>query len=229
MPMSLPLLDLLEAPNPLLVAAANTPVAPTVIDPAVIKRRIPAKRIMEDMRRLQAASDAIAGLDRDGYELYGLTRGQFSLTDMIEAVLQKTGPAAMGISTWTAAQTDIGRMLDLLNSGMITSCRWLVDMTFIRRCPALVSEIRQKFGHDAIRITRTHAKFVTIANDQWQIALRSSMNLNQNPRLESFEIGHDPKLCAFLTGIMDQVWQTQGIKTADSGVSAMNKWFNENN
>ena len=229
MPMDLPLFEQLETANPLLATVSSAPVSPSVIEPAVIKRRIPAKRIMEDMRRLQAATDAIAELERDGCELYGLTRGQFSLTDMIEAVLEKTGPAAMGISTWTAAQTDVGRMLELLNSGKITSCRWLVDMTFIRRCPALVSEIRKKFGCDAIRVTRTHAKFVTISNSEWQIALRSSMNLNQNPRLESFEIGHDPELCAFLTNVIDQVWRNQRVNTADSGVKAMTKWFNENN
>jgi hypothetical protein len=227
--MSLPLLNLLDAPNPLLASVEMPPVDPSVIDPAVIKRKIPAKRQIEDMRRLQSAAAAVANLERDGCELYGLTRGQFSLTDMIEAILEKTGPAAMSISTWTAAQTDVSRMLELLNSGKITSCRWLVDLTFIRRCPALVAEIRKQFGQEAIRVTRTHAKFVTITNTNWQVALRSSMNLNQNPRLESFEVGHDPELCSFLVGIIDQVWQRQDRSIADSGVPSMGRWFNENN
>ena len=221
------LLTLLDAPNPLLSDAAAPVIDPAIINPSTIRRRIPAKRQIEDMRRIETAREAVAGLDRDGSEIYGLTRGQFSLTDMIEAIIDITGPAALTCSTWTAAQTDVGRMLQLLGSGRISSARWLVDATFIRRAPALVAEIRRQFGDDALRVTKTHAKFVILTNNEWQVALRSSMNLNQNPRLESFEVGHDPALCAFLSGVADQIWQRQPRQLADAGCSAHTGWWNE--
>jgi hypothetical protein len=160
-------------------------------------------------------------------ELFGLTKGQFSLTDMIEAILEKTGPADLSISTWTAANGDVTRMLELLNSGAIRSCRWLVDLTFMRRCPQLTAEIRAKFGADAIRVTKTHAKFCTITNDDWQIALRSSMNLNQNPRMESFQVGHDPVLCQFLSEVLDDVWKRQNKGIADLSSKEMAGWWND--
>lgn len=214
------------APNPLLTAAPQPVVDPAVIGKSVVKRPIPKREIM-DLRRAQCAAEAIAGLERDGMELFGLTKGQFSLTDMIEAILEKTGPADLSISTWTAANGDVSRMLELLGSGAIRSCRWLVDLTFVRRCPQLMAEIRAKFGADAIRVTKTHAKFCTIVNNEWQVALRSSMNLNQNPRMESFQVGHDPVLCQFLSQVLDDVWSKQSRGVADLTSKEIAGWWND--
>jgi len=212
--------------NPLLTSEPDPVADPGAIRQAVIKRPIPKREIM-DLRRIQSATEAVAGLERDGMELFGLTKGQFSLTDMIEAILEKTGPADLSISTWTAANGDVSRMLQLLSSGAIRSCRWMVDLTFMRRCPQLTAEIRAKFGADAIRVTKTHAKFCTITNDEWQIALRSSMNLNQNPRLESFQVGHDPVLCQFLSQVLDDIWQRQDKGIADLSSKEISGWWND--
>ena len=212
--------------NPLLASDPDPVVDPAVIRQAVIKRPIPKREIM-DLRRIQSATEAVSGLERDGMELFGLTKGQFSLTDMIEAILEKTGPADLSISTWTAANGDVTRMLELLSSGAIRSCRWMVDLTFMRRCPQLTAEIRAKFGADAIRVTKTHAKFCTITNDDWQIALRSSMNLNQNPRMESFQVGHDPVLCQFLSEVLDDVWKRQDKGIADLSSKEIAGWWND--
>ncbi len=224
--MEMPLLDLLTSPvNPLLKASAPPVVDPLVITTPMVRRKIPASRVIEDQRRAASAAAVVAQLERDGTELVGLTRGQFSLTELIEAVLERTGPAELGISTWTAASTSVEAMLRLLQTGQITGCRWLVDTTFVRRVPALVAEIRKQFGDNAIRVTRTHAKFVTVVNQEWQVAIRSSMNLNQNPRMESFELGHDPELCSWLVGVMDQVWTNQPRQMAEASHAAQTQWF----
>jgi len=60
-----------------------------------------------------------------------------------------------------------------------------------------------------VRTTRTHAKFAVITNDQWAVAIRTSMNMNENPRLEHLEVGHDPSLAAFLGGIVDEIWASE--------------------
>ena len=221
------MLDLFSSEtNPLLVDNAPPVVDPLVIQTAVIKRQIPARREIEDQRRAACAADAVAALERDGCELVGLTRGQFSLTDLLMAVLDKTGPAELRISTWTAASASVQTMLELLQTGQITSCRWLVDTTFVRRVPQLVAEIRRQFGNDAIRVTRTHAKFCTITNEQWKVAIRSSMNLNQNPRLESYELGHDPQLCAWLDGVINDIWRNQPRRLAEGSHREQTSWFN---
>jgi len=212
--------------NPLLFDWAPPVADPAVIQVATIKRPIAQRKRLEVLRQ-QSAAEAVADLERDGMELFGLTRGQFSLADLLVAILDKTGPASLSISTWTAAAADIQRMMELLESGKISSCRWLVDVTFVRRVPALAAQIRKLFGDDAIRVTKTHAKFCTVVNDGWQVAIRSSMNLNQNPRLESFQVGHDPELCAFLIRALDDIWSRQDRRLQDASSSEQSRWWND--
>lgn len=212
--------------NPLLTEIRDVAVSPDVVRNATIKRPIQRKKI-ETLRK-ETAAEAIADLERDGMELFGLTRGQFSLADLLEAVLDKTGPAELGISTWTAAHTDVERMMLLNKSGRVTKCRWLVDQTFVRRVPALAAQIRELFGMDAIRVTKTHAKFCTVTNAEWKVAVRSSMNLNQNPRMESFQVGHDPELCKFLSEAMDDIWRKQPRAVQFGSSTQQTLWWNQN-
>jgi hypothetical protein len=52
------------------------------------------------------------------------------------------------------------------------------------------------------------------------------MNLNQNPRLESYEIGHDPQLCAWLEQVLSNVWASQPRRLADASHGEQTSWFN---
>ena len=126
-------------PNPLLIENHDPVADPDAIRRAHLVLVRDRYRDIRDLRRKQTATEAVAGLDLDGREIFGLTKGQFSLIDLIEAVLDRTGPAALSISTWTAANTDVSTALALVASGRVTAARWLVDLTFVRRCPQLAA------------------------------------------------------------------------------------------
>lgn len=168
--------------------------------------------------RTSNARVALADLDHST-ELYILTFGQFSLLDAIQAILEKTGPADVTISTWTAATADLSRAEEFLSNQTIRSLRFLVDRSFLTRQPGYARQLTKAFGGDAIRTTRTHAKFAIITNDQWAVTVRTSMNMNENPRLEHLEVGHDPALARFLTGIVDDIWATEPPGIDGSGKS----------
>jgi hypothetical protein len=51
------------------------------------------------------------------------------------------------------------------------------------------------------------------------------MNLNSNPRLESYEIGHDPQLCAWLEGVLSDVWRSQPRQLAEGSHTEQTQWF----
>lgn len=157
------------------------------------------------LSKVTNAREALADFDR-GMETYCLTFGQFSLMDAIEAVLEKTGPADVALSTWTAGSADLSRSEEHLRDGNIRSMRFVCDCSFGQRQPGYLAELVRLFGVDAIRTTRTHAKFAVITNDDWAVAIRTSMNLNENPRLESIEVSDDPALAAFLLRIVDAIW-----------------------
>lgn len=169
-----------------------------------VTRRVPADRAKR-LAKVTNARDSLADFGR-GMETYCLTFGQFSLMDAVEAILEKTGPADVAISTWTAGSADLSRSAESLRNGNIRSLRFVVDCSFGQRQPAYLAQVRELFGDEAIRSTRTHAKFVVITNDGWSVAVRTSMNLNENPRLEHIEVSDDPALAGFLLDVVDEVF-----------------------
>ena len=170
------------------------PTDPLLTFPTVCRRdQVHSRR---ELRRCLAEPIAAAAIGTltPGCELYGLTKGQFSLVDIIVACLAQTGSADLTLSTWTAAGSDIDFAMKLLADGRIRSMRFIVDYSFQSRQPAYCAALRERFGDDAIRVTKNHCKFVLILNDVWNLAIRTSMNLNENRRLENFEISDDPAL-----------------------------------
>jgi len=168
-------------------------------------RRKDLKREFINATRGESAKKTLGKLYK-GCEIYGLTKGQFSLSDLINAILAETGAADLQISTWTAAKADIKSAYNLLKNGNINSVRFLVDRSFKTRQPEYCKFLLEMFGSDSVRMTRSHCKFVLIRNEEWNIIIRTSMNLNNNPRIENFEVSDDMKLCDFMESLIDEVW-----------------------
>jgi hypothetical protein len=172
--------------------------------------------------RTGAASEAIGPVTR-GLEVFVLTHGQFSLMDALVYLSQQTGPADLTVSTWTAGNEDLEYLAHLLTGGEFRSVRFLVDRSFITRQPAYCATLRRLFGDDCIRTSRTHAKFATIRNDRWDLAVRTSMNLNHNPRMENIEVSDDPALCDFLAAEVDRYFGTIGDGAFDGALLELPK------
>ena len=179
------------------------------------RKRGEIKREVRDARKTATAVEAIAGLDH-ATEIYGFTKGQFSLLNLIQAVFLVTGPAHLSLSTWTAASHEIESLAAMQARGDITGQRLLIDFSMARREPAMTAQMREKLGRDNIRVAQTHSKFAVFQNPEWKVVLRSSMNLNMNPRNEDFTIAHDPELAAFLNKILDEIWAKQKSEMADA-------------
>lgn len=185
--------------------------------PAPLKR---SRRNARDVRRTHYAAnvaDAVGPIEH-GCEIYGLTRGQFSLIDLMEHILATTGPADLTISTWTAAGADIDYALRLTKDGRVRSILWIVDSSFPVRQPGYCRAMLDRFGPECIRVTENHAKFVLIGNDEWNVVLRTSMNLNENRRLESWEISDDVEMYDYLASVVGDVFA--GEPNADAGRQA---------
>lgn len=173
---------------------------PTIYKSAPRKRRIA-------FNDTEQAAQAIGQLEH-GCEIFGLTKGQFSISDVIQHCLTQTGPATVDIATWTAAIGDIKRAENLLRDGRITRIRFVVDPSFKSRKPEFCKALVDTFGPGCIRTVNSHAKFAIIRNESWNLAIRTSMNLNPNPRLENFEISDDHGLASFFSNIVDEIYGT---------------------
>ena len=153
------------------------------------------------------ASEAVEGLAGD-LDIFGFTRGEFSCIELIEALLDYSGLADVTISTWTAADADMRRAKDLLHDQRIRSVRWIVDYSFETRQPGFCQTLRELFGDEAIRVMFSHSKFVLFDGDR-KILLHTSMNMNQNKRIEDFWITQDPELFGHYARLVDDVFFAQ--------------------
>lgn len=202
------MVDLVPRKNPLLF---NKPKADPVVNPKNINSpwsvagSAPTAAEIRKFMRLETAREAL-GVIYPGCSIFGITKGQFSLVELIKAIIEQTGPAHMFISTWTTSGKHLDEAHEFIEGGAWLSCRFLLDHTFQRRKPAFAARLRELFGIDSVRVTRNHAKFVLIRNDNWNLVLKTSMNLNFNPRLEHFDILDDVAQADFLEDLMDDIF-----------------------
>ncbi len=165
----------------------------------------PSKRSVS-LARHASAEQAIGKLEQD-QDTFILTFGQFSLIDALVAILAQTGPASVDLCTWTAADAHIERSKDLLQHAKITKFRLVIDRSFETRKPAYCHHLRESFGADCIRAIRCHAKFMVIRNEKWDVVVRTSMNLNENPRLENIEISTSRDFADFFGAVVDEIFE----------------------
>jgi hypothetical protein len=147
----------------------------------------------------------VLGPLESGCEIFALTNGQFSLIDVLDHVIDYAGQATIDLATWTAADGDLRRAHAFLLAGRVKSMRMIVDPSFRARKPEFCATLVDLFGQDAIRTVPLHGKFAVVRGER-SFAIRSSMNLNPNRRIETVEISEDPALCDFLSGISDEIF-----------------------
>lgn len=179
--------------------------APADIAGAQVLRRKVARRVFRQSGCLAAAE--LIGPLADGDEICGVTNGQFSLIDILEHVLAETGPAAVTVATWTMGIYDVDRANAFVRNGLIRSIRFVLDPSMFSRRPELSAVLVRGFGPEAFRGVNSHAKFATVRGADKAVAIRSSMNLNPNKRLESFDISVGDEACSFFERLVDEIWR----------------------
>jgi hypothetical protein len=139
------------------------------------------------VQALRNAADAIGHIDF-GMGLFLITRGQFSMLDMVRHVLQEIGPAEVSVWTWAIADYEVEAMSGLMGNAAITGARLIVDRSAEQRSVTTIDAWRERFGSDSVRVCKNHAKIARVWNASRRVLLRGSMNLNFNPRFEQADI-----------------------------------------
>lgn len=176
------------------------------------------------------ADQAIDCLKKDT-RLIGLTRGQFSLIDLIHSCLKKTGSAKVICCTWSAGIKDANQVRWMLNSKLLESFTLVTDHSFATRQKKYALAIEDLFGAENIRTSEVHAKFVLIHNHNWKIAIRTSMNLNANKTCETFEIDENMEIFEFYLNFVKSTFENtlEGFEEKSWKVNkALDKFFQEN-
>lgn len=141
-----------------------------------------------------------------GCRILGLTRGKFSLIDLIHAVLKKTGKSHVIIVTWSAGIKDVHQVDWMKSSNLLSSIKLITDHSYANRQKKYAASIVDLFGEDNIRTSEIHAKFVLIHNENYKVCIRTSMNLNANKTCENFEIDEDEDVFNFYMNFIEHVF-----------------------
>lgn len=172
---------------------------------SIFSLEMPQKEKTIENLPYQYAVDAIRNFKAD-CRLIGLTKGQFSLVDLMVAVIDKIGDCDVVLSTWSAGLRDAEVLRGLIKQNTIKSFVMLCDRSFSSRHANYAEALEKKFGKGAIRTTNTHAKFVLLRNDKYAVTIKTSMNLNHNPRFETFDIDEDVQIYDFFKSHVDELF-----------------------
>lgn len=168
---------------------------------AAVRRNGVERKFRHSMRG-ESAARCIGPITK-GCDVFGLTKGDFSMIDILRHIAREIGPCRIDVGTWTAAAAEIKQAFDMLSDGNILGMRWVVDRSFPQRQPKYYAALRSKFGDDCVRMARFHAKFILLENDQFSVAVRTSMNLNLNERIEFYELSEGSPISGYLRQIVD--------------------------
>ena len=186
-------------------------VKPSSLQSAVPAKRVPLRIRNAGMTRLEA-SELLRDLRDDGDSVFGITRGQCSLIDFCLAAIDKVGePADVSFFTWVVAEYEMQYFQNLLDDGRITGFRLVADHACLTHRPGFVESVQRRFGIDAVRVSACHAKIAMVRGPGGDILIRGSMNLNQNRKIEQFDVSLSTELCEWFEGVMAEIWELGAV------------------
>lgn len=136
-----------------------------------------------------------------GRVIHYATGGRWSAHELLQFVLERTGPARVSISTWTVTEAPVRALLALREAGRITSLDLLFDHRIKTRCPKAVQLVAALGAR--VHLAKCHAKVTVVENDEWAVTVLSSQNYTRNPRIEAGVIFTDRASAAFHRGWME--------------------------
>lgn len=175
-------------------------------------------------------SDLVLAKFQKNCRIMGLTRGDFSMIDLIHSVLKKTGPAHVVCTTWSAGIKDVHQVRWMQDTRLIQTFKLITDHSYATRQKGYAASILELFGAENIRTSEIHAKFTLIHNDQFKVCIRTSMNLNANRTCESFELDEDESVFDFYMSFIEHTFgeMPKGFTEQSFRVNAcLDKFFNQ--
>lgn len=135
--------------------------------------------------------------------------GDFSMHELLEWLLQTTGPAAVHISSFSISEVAIRSFFRLMESNTILQLECLFDLSVKRHKLGLLHFANNIAS--SIAISKNHAKFILLKNENWQLVVMGTANFQVNDKNEVGIISTDPVLFKFYTQIFSD-WFTKGMK-----------------
>lgn len=132
--------------------------------------------------KLSVISQAIGNLNYHS-TIFFMTDGAWSNIELLEYILNFTGPAALYFTTWSIASDTITRLHSWQEKGLILDSFVILDQGIRNRKPEILQQASAVFKN--LKLTKCHAKVTVIKNERFSITLMGSANFTRNPRIET--------------------------------------------
>lgn len=155
------------------------------------------RRLKNSVRFVESGTpiaDAITELS-EGHSYHIPCFVHWSLHDVLERILQLTGPAHVCLTSWAISEAPARKISNMLNRGDILSLHCLFDHRVVRYCPAAMQLVSGQLGK--IKLTGIHAKILVIENEHWGVSVTSTANATNKRRIEKYVITCDKDIAAF--------------------------------
>jgi len=149
--------------------------------------------ICDGMSEFMSDSFALAeviGLVKKEATVYWVSNGDWSMHEMLMALLDITGPAHVSISSYAMSESPARILALLKEKGSILSLSCVLDNRIDVRTAG--SFQLMKGISDRLILVDTHAKVTVITNELWSISVIGSANYTENKRYESGIITTNP-------------------------------------
>lgn len=150
-------------------------------------RAAPSSRRARALDSFRTAAECIGPIT-PGLSLFAITRGQFSMIDIILHVQREIGPCYLSLWTWAIADYEVEVFTRLLKSREFLGAGLIVDYSAGRRNRDLLDGWRDRYGDDTVKVCMNHSKIARAWNIDRRVLMRGSCNLNFNPRFEQIDI-----------------------------------------
>jgi hypothetical protein len=118
-----------------------------------------------------------------GHNIHFACMVEWSMHELLDYILQKTGPAKVYIATWSIGEEGARYLVNLIDKGLITELQGIFDFRSSNRHPEAFHLAKQHVSK--LRLYPCHAKVTVIENDNWKIAVNGSANYTNKKRIEA--------------------------------------------
>lgn len=124
----------------------------------------------------------LQGMQENDNRLF-LSDGSWSNYELMEYLLNLTGPATVAYTTWSISEVAITRMNDWLDKGQIIELHAVLDRGLQNRKPAIYQQALATIKN--LKLSKCHAKVMVITSPLLSFLVIGSANFTKNPRKEA--------------------------------------------
>ena len=130
-----------------------------------------------------------------GRSVHWVSDGDWSMHQLLQKLLEKTGPADVWISSYAFSEKPARVICDLKANRIIRELQCIIDSRVDVRSASALTMVRN--ASDKIKLCDTHAKVTVIKNDEWFLAVVGSANYTTNKRYEAGFISANAGIALF--------------------------------